>query len=105
MALTDFPESQKIVEKPDPVTRNLPWVEKYRPQKLTDLISHADILGELNTETPPSLAIFVNCFLSLSVSVSTDIMRYLIHHNGFIELAIGWPSTLALRLHEPSSSL
>ena len=51
MALTDFPESQKIVEKPDPVTRNLPWVEKYRPQKLTDLISHADILGELQNPT------------------------------------------------------
>ena len=63
MALTDFPDSQRIVEKPDPVTRNLPWVEKYRPQKLTDLISHADILGELRNP-----ASFVNGFLSMSES-------------------------------------
>lgn len=27
-----------------PVTVNLPWVEKYRPQRLEDLISHEDIL-------------------------------------------------------------
>ena len=45
MAPTDFPESQQVTTKPETVTRNLPWVEKYRPQKLDDLISHADILG------------------------------------------------------------
>uniref|UniRef100_A0A8P4G1T8 Activator 1 subunit 5 n=1 Tax=Dicentrarchus labrax TaxID=13489 RepID=A0A8P4G1T8_DICLA len=28
-------------------TRNLPWVEKYRPQKLDDLISHKDILSTI----------------------------------------------------------
>ncbi|CAJ1069484.1 replication factor C subunit 5 [Xyrichtys novacula] len=28
-------------------TRNLPWVEKYRPQKLDDLISHRDILSTI----------------------------------------------------------
>ena len=46
MVETEFPESPKVVEKKEAPTRNLPWVEKYRPQKLTDLISHADILGE-----------------------------------------------------------
>ncbi|KAK1156502.1 replication factor C subunit 5 [Huso huso] len=28
-------------------SRNLPWVEKYRPQTLQDLISHQDILGTI----------------------------------------------------------
>lgn len=28
-------------------TRNLPWVEKYRPQTLNDLISHQDILSTI----------------------------------------------------------
>uniref|UniRef100_A0A8C7YZB7 Replication factor C (activator 1) 5 n=1 Tax=Oryzias sinensis TaxID=183150 RepID=A0A8C7YZB7_9TELE len=28
-------------------SRNLPWVEKYRPQKLDDLISHRDILSTI----------------------------------------------------------
>ncbi|XP_039629508.1 replication factor C subunit 5 isoform X1 [Polypterus senegalus] len=28
-------------------SRNLPWVEKYRPQKLDDLISHQDILSTI----------------------------------------------------------
>uniref|UniRef100_A0A3B4FLB7 Activator 1 subunit 5 n=1 Tax=Pundamilia nyererei TaxID=303518 RepID=A0A3B4FLB7_9CICH len=28
-------------------TRNLPWVEKYRPQRLDDLISHKDILSTI----------------------------------------------------------
>ncbi|XP_037337979.2 replication factor C subunit 5 isoform X1 [Pungitius pungitius] len=28
-------------------SRNLPWVEKYRPQKLDDLISHKDILSTI----------------------------------------------------------
>uniref|UniRef100_A0A0G2K649 Replication factor C subunit 5 n=1 Tax=Rattus norvegicus TaxID=10116 RepID=A0A0G2K649_RAT len=27
--------------------RNLPWVEKYRPQTLADLISHQDILSTI----------------------------------------------------------
>ncbi|MFT7819368.1 replication factor C subunit 5 isoform X1 [Arapaima gigas] len=27
--------------------RNLPWVEKYRPQTLDDLISHQDILSTI----------------------------------------------------------
>uniref|UniRef100_A0A8C2L913 Replication factor C (activator 1) 5 n=1 Tax=Cricetulus griseus TaxID=10029 RepID=A0A8C2L913_CRIGR len=27
--------------------RNLPWVEKYRPQTLADLISHQDILSSI----------------------------------------------------------
>lgn len=45
--VTEFPDSQSVTTKPDAVSRNLPWVEKYRPQKLTDLISHADILGDL----------------------------------------------------------
>jgi len=47
MAPTEFPESQQVTTKADSVTRNLPWVEKYRPQKLDDLISHADILGTI----------------------------------------------------------
>uniref|UniRef100_A0A3Q3VPU7 Activator 1 subunit 5 n=1 Tax=Mola mola TaxID=94237 RepID=A0A3Q3VPU7_MOLML len=33
--------------KAPPQTRNLPWVEKYRPQKLDDLISHKDILSTI----------------------------------------------------------
>uniref|UniRef100_A0A3Q1GVB4 Replication factor C (activator 1) 5 n=1 Tax=Acanthochromis polyacanthus TaxID=80966 RepID=A0A3Q1GVB4_9TELE len=28
-------------------SRNLPWVEKYRPQTLDDLISHKDILSTI----------------------------------------------------------
>ena len=28
-------------------TANLPWVEKYRPKKLEDLISHEDILNTI----------------------------------------------------------
>ena len=47
MVETEFPETPKITSKTtEAPSRNLPWVEKYRPQKLTDLISHADILGE-----------------------------------------------------------
>ena len=49
MVESEFPESSKsaAIGKPEQpgTTRNLPWVEKYRPQKLTDLISHTDILG------------------------------------------------------------
>uniref|UniRef100_A0A182M4X1 Activator 1 subunit 5 n=1 Tax=Anopheles culicifacies TaxID=139723 RepID=A0A182M4X1_9DIPT len=30
------------------VKSNLPWVEKYRPAKLTDLISHEEIIGTIN---------------------------------------------------------
>uniref|UniRef100_A0A8C1SQB9 Activator 1 subunit 5 n=1 Tax=Cyprinus carpio TaxID=7962 RepID=A0A8C1SQB9_CYPCA len=33
--------------KVQPQTRNLPWVEKYRPQTLDDLISHQDILSTI----------------------------------------------------------
>lgn len=33
--------------KPSLQSRNLPWVEKYRPQKLDDLISHKDILSTI----------------------------------------------------------
>jgi len=51
MVESEFPESSKSAaigktEQPA-TTRNLPWVEKYRPQKLTDLISHTDILGTI----------------------------------------------------------
>ncbi|GIZ03221.1 replication factor C subunit 5 [Caerostris extrusa] len=30
------------------VTHNLPWVEKYRPEKLDDLIAHEDIIRTIN---------------------------------------------------------
>ncbi|KAI8436865.1 hypothetical protein MSG28_010317 [Choristoneura fumiferana] len=29
-------------------TKNLPWVEKYRPSKLEDLVSHDDIIKTIN---------------------------------------------------------
>ncbi|ELU07083.1 hypothetical protein CAPTEDRAFT_164264 [Capitella teleta] len=34
-------------EKSELESRNLPWVEKYRPQKLDDLISHKDIISTI----------------------------------------------------------
>jgi len=34
------------VEEPAP-SDNLPWVEKYRPKELTDLISHQQILDTI----------------------------------------------------------
>lgn len=34
--------------KPDGSTQNLPWVEKYRPKTLDDLISHKDIISTIN---------------------------------------------------------
>ena len=35
---------------------NLPWVEKYRPKQLDDLISHQDIIST-------SMKFFINFFL------------------------------------------
>lgn len=34
--------------KPDGSAQNLPWVEKYRPKSLDDLISHKDIISTIN---------------------------------------------------------
>lgn len=48
--------------KAPPQTRNLPWVEKYRPQTLDDLISHKDILSTIqrfiNEEKLPHLLFY-----------------------------------------------
>ncbi|XP_075881932.1 replication factor C subunit 5 [Nelusetta ayraudi] len=48
--------------KAPPKTRNLPWVEKYRPQTLDDLISHKDILSTIqrfiNEEKLPHLLFY-----------------------------------------------
>ena len=32
---------------PEPMRPNLPWVEKYRPNALQELISHEDIIGTI----------------------------------------------------------
>ncbi|KAM6156112.1 replication factor C subunit 5 [Rhynchocyon petersi] len=43
-------ETQELKEQQQPAaakSRNLPWVEKYRPQTLNDLISHQDILSTI----------------------------------------------------------
>ena len=35
------------VDQPAQKGPGLPWVEKYRPSKLDDLISHAEIIGTI----------------------------------------------------------
>lgn len=46
MEVDNFPEySQKDPKEKD--GRGLPWVEKYRPKKLDDLISHAEIINTI----------------------------------------------------------
>jgi replication factor C subunit 3/5 len=35
------------MEKMEKPAENLPWVEKYRPCKLNELISHTDIIGTI----------------------------------------------------------
>lgn len=37
-----------VTAKDDTQTKNLPWVEKYRPSTLDDLISHEDIIKTIN---------------------------------------------------------
>ncbi|ESO97856.1 hypothetical protein LOTGIDRAFT_152961 [Lottia gigantea] len=37
-----------MADKSDKTNPNLPWVEKYRPNKLDDLISHADIINTIS---------------------------------------------------------
>merc|ERR1712106_421120 len=37
------------LKMPDKETPNLPWVEKYRPNALDDLISHEDIISTIRT--------------------------------------------------------
>uniref|UniRef100_A0A3P8VEP6 Uncharacterized protein n=1 Tax=Cynoglossus semilaevis TaxID=244447 RepID=A0A3P8VEP6_CYNSE len=51
---SDLPKEMAATNAP-PQSRNLPWVEKYRPQKLDDLISHKDILS--TRQTPSSLVL------------------------------------------------
>lgn len=35
---------KKIIKKKDGIEKNLPWVEKYRPHQISDLISHKYII-------------------------------------------------------------
>lgn len=38
----------KIIKKKDGIEKNLPWVEKYRPHQISDLISHKYIIETLH---------------------------------------------------------
>ena len=43
------PYTLKSFKMPENETPNLPWVEKYRPNALEDLISHEDIISTIRT--------------------------------------------------------
>lgn len=41
----DIDKDEQEDKNQDPFKENLPWVEKYRPTELEELISHQEILG------------------------------------------------------------
>ena len=55
----------------DKTESNLPWVEKYRPKKLSDLISHEEII---NTSMNYML---INVILPLSIYLSRRAVPYM----------------------------